>query len=72
MDNFQGRASNDVFYRFTISSPMAIAIDHCGSELYDTYLHVFNGSGQEIYSNDDDWTYQYCINPMNSFIGIGV
>lgn len=70
MNNLESRDPSDVFYRFTISTPMAITIDHCGSELYDTYLHVFNGSGEEIYWNDDDWTYQYCSNQMNSFIYI--
>jgi hypothetical protein len=44
--------------------------DHCGSGLYDTYLHVLNVSGQEIYSNDDDWEYELLRNPYNSYLYI--
>lgn len=67
-NNFQGRTSNDVFYKFTLVRAMDISIDHCGSGVYDTYLHVLNAAGQVIYSNDDDWTYQFCTNPMNSYL----
>ena len=45
-----------------------LAIDHCGSELYDTYLHVLDSTGQEIYFNDDD--YQYCPNSYHSYLFI--
>jgi len=67
-NNFQGRTSNDVFYKFTLVRAMDVSIDHCGSGVYDTYLHVLNAAGQTIYSNDDDWEYEYCANPMNSYL----
>jgi len=69
-NNYQGNTSNDVFYKFTLTHTMDVAIDHCGSGVYDTYLHVLNVSGQEIYYNDDDWEYEYCTNPMNSYLYI--
>ncbi len=70
VNNFEGQTSNDVFYKFTLASPMDIAIDHCGSAVSDTYLHVLDASGEEIYSNDDDWEYEFCVNPYNSYLYI--
>jgi len=70
VNNFEGQSSNDVFYKFTLANPMDIAIDHCGSVVSDTYLHVLNASGEEIYSNDDDWEYEFCGNPYNSYLYI--
>jgi len=67
-NNFQGQSTNDVFYKFTLSQAMEISISHCGSELYDTYLHVLNSEGNQIYENDDN--YDFCSNPYNSYIHI--
>ncbi|MBV5342329.1 hypothetical protein JZU68_01490, partial [bacterium] len=41
-NDYWGQESSDVFYKFTLTRAMDISIDHCGSELYDTYLHVLD------------------------------
>jgi RHS repeat-associated protein len=67
-NDYWGQESNDVFYKFTLTRAMNISIDHCGSEVYDTYLHVLDSLGNEIFANDDDWEYQYCSNFYNSYL----
>ena len=67
-NDYWGQPSNDVFYKFTLTRAMDISIDHCGSELFDTYLHVLDANGNEIFANDDDWEYQYCSNFYNSYL----
>ncbi|MBV5343901.1 hypothetical protein JZU68_09995, partial [bacterium] len=63
INNYSGQTSNDVFYKFTLMHEMDISIDHCGSGVYDTYLHVLDEQGDEIYNNDDDdYEYSYCAN----------
>ncbi|MDR1716872.1 MAG: FG-GAP-like repeat-containing protein, partial [Prevotella sp.] len=52
-NNYTGQPSNDVYYRFTLTSAMDITISHCGSEVNDTYVHLLNASGAKITSNDD-------------------
>lgn len=53
--NNYGNAANDVWYKFVISGVAAtsVQISLCESG-YDTYLHVLNSGGTEIYSNDDN------------------
>jgi hypothetical protein len=48
-----GRSAKDVYYKFTLTRPMAITISHCESELSDTYLHLLNALGTRIAYNDD-------------------
>jgi YD repeat-containing protein len=43
----------DVFYRFTITVPMDIIIEHCGSTVSDTYIALLSTSGG-IYTDNDD------------------
>ncbi|MDB5127441.1 MAG: pknD [Mucilaginibacter sp.] len=52
--NNYGNAANDVWYAFTIgSTASSVELSLCGSN-FDTYLHILNGVGTEIASNDDN------------------
>ncbi len=48
-----GQPSDDIFYKMTISETTLVNISLCGSN-FDTYLHLLNGAGAEIESNDDN------------------
>ena len=50
---YNGRSTNDVFYKFTLTQTMEVTISHCGSQVPDTYLHLLNASGTRIAYNDD-------------------
>lgn len=52
-NNYTGRPSNDVFYKFTINTRMKVIMKHCESELSDTYLSLLDASGKLIDYNDD-------------------
>jgi RHS repeat-associated protein len=52
-NDFTGRPTNDVFYKFTTSKKMEVTIKHCGSALSDTYVHLLDASGNVIAYNDD-------------------
>ena len=52
-NNYTGSIYNDVFYKFTITSPMDITISHCGSTLNSTYIWLLNASGTMIAYNKD-------------------
>lgn len=67
-DYYTDRPANDVCYKFTLTRTMHVAIDHCGSEVLDTYVHLLDANGNLIAQNDDDWEYEYCSNPMNSYL----
>jgi hypothetical protein len=65
-NDYSGRPSNDVFYRFTLTTEMTITISHCGSGIEDTYLHLLDASGSRIAYNDDyDGT---CSNYYHSYL----
>ena len=67
-NDYNGQETNDVFYKFTLTRTMDVAITHCGSELSDTYVHILNASGSLIDENDDDYEYSLCNNPYNSVL----
>ncbi|MDR1153838.1 MAG: FG-GAP-like repeat-containing protein, partial [Bacteroidales bacterium] len=48
----QGRSTNDVFYRMTLTRKLTVTLTHCGSSI-DTYMHLLDASGNLITSNDD-------------------
>jgi RHS repeat-associated protein len=50
--NTFGNDSDDVWYIFTVTNTTQINISLCGSN-FDTYLHLLDGGGNEIASNDD-------------------
>jgi hypothetical protein len=65
-NDYVGRSSNDVFYKFTLTVPMTVTISHCGSTLSDTYLHLLDASGNRIAYNDD--YYGQCSNYYHSYL----
>ena len=69
-NNDFGQSSKDVFYKFTLTQTMDVKISHCDSELWDTYVHLLDVNGNLIDYNDDDWEFEYCSNPMNSFLNM--
>jgi hypothetical protein len=48
-----GQPSNDVYYRFTLTTSGQVNISHCGSGM-DTYLHLLDQSGNQLAFNDDN------------------
>jgi len=69
-NNDYGQGSNDVFYKFTLTQTMDVKISHCDSEMWDTYVHILDVNGNLLNENDDDWEYEYCVNPMNSYLNM--
>merc|ERR1712038_582944 len=47
-----GHSSGDYSYEFTPQSSTSVTFDLCDSE-FDTYLRIFQGSGNEVARNDD-------------------
>ena len=52
--NQYGRSSHDVFYKFTIGTPMDVTISHCGSGIANTYIYLLNEAGNQLGYNDDN------------------
>ena len=48
-----GQPSDDIYYKFTLSSSTLVKISHCASG-FDTYMHLLNVNGGVIASNDDN------------------
>ena len=51
--NNMGQASDDIYYRFTLTVPASLSASLCGST-FDTYLHLLDASGTVLQSNDDN------------------
>ena len=69
-NNDYGQGSKDVFYKFTLTQTMDVKISLCDSEMWDTYVHILDVNGNLLNENDDDWEYEYCSNPMNSYLNM--
>ncbi len=52
--NDMGQPSDDIYYKFSISGTQTVNISTCNSALGDTYLHILNSAGTEIYYDDDN------------------
>lgn len=50
--NDMGQSSDDIYYKFTLSSNTDVNISHCSSA-FDTYMHLLDVNGNIIASNDD-------------------
>jgi hypothetical protein len=70
-NEYVGRPSNDVFYRFTLTVPMVVTIKHCGSSI-DTYMHLLDESGTLIASNDDYSGTGHCDNILHSYLNVSL
>ena len=65
------KAGKEVYYRFTITQPMGIGINTCGSAVADTYLKVFSSDRQRVlYFNDDYSGSGACSNTKSACIHI--
>ncbi|MDR1763442.1 MAG: DUF6443 domain-containing protein, partial [Dysgonamonadaceae bacterium] len=67
-NNYAGRSTNDVFYKFTLSVAMEVVINHCGSGLSDTYVHLLDGNRTLIVSVDDYSGEGKCSNTYHPYI----
>jgi hypothetical protein len=68
LQNHLGGHPNEALYKFTLTLPMEITVNHCGSTLGDTYLYLLDASGNIIDENDD---YRYegqCSNTLHSYL----
>ncbi|MDR1156484.1 MAG: FG-GAP-like repeat-containing protein, partial [Bacteroidales bacterium] len=66
---YQGRPTNDVFYKFTLTRNMKVTMTHCGSGSgLDTYMHLLDASGSLIASNDNYSGDGACSSSYHSFI----
>ena len=55
-DKFTGsynQSSEDIFYSFELQTSADLVIKTCGSQLYDTYIHLLKPDGSEYLRNDD-------------------
>ena len=66
-NDYVGRPTNDVFYSFTISTPMNVTVKHCDSSM-DTYLHLLDHTGARIAYNDDYSGPGACGNSLHSYL----
>jgi RHS repeat-associated protein len=66
-NDYTGKPSNDVFYKFTLTRAMIVSISHCGSPQWDTYIHLLDASGNRIDYNDD-CSSGGCSYSMNSYL----
>jgi hypothetical protein len=67
-NNYTERPSNDVYYKFTLTTTMEVIIKHCGSTLSDTYLHLLDASGNRIAYNDDYSGEDQCSSIYHSYL----
>ncbi|GHV25198.1 hypothetical protein FACS1894176_03110 [Bacteroidia bacterium] len=67
-NDYVGKNSNDVFYKFTLSKAMEVTISHCNSAISDTYLHLLDASGTRIAYNDDYSGEGKCSNTYHSYL----
>ncbi|WP_291528454.1 FG-GAP-like repeat-containing protein [Bacteroides sp. UBA939] len=67
-NNYTGRPTNDVYYKFTLSQKMQVIIRNCGSAVADTYLSLLNASGTLITSNDNYSLLDACGDPRQACI----
>lgn len=66
-NNYMGRSTNDVYYKFTLNRNMEVTISHCGSTVRDTYLYLLDSSGNLIMENDDP-SEAVCSNDYHSYM----
>lgn len=67
-NQYNGRSTNDVYYKFTLTRGMVMTFTHEGSSVSDTYMHILNSSGTRIAYNDDYSGEGHCTVTTNSYI----
>lgn len=54
LGNNYGQISNDIYYKFTLSSAATVKLSHCGSG-FDTYMWLLDSNGGYVTHNDDNY-----------------
>ena len=67
-NNYTGRPTNDIFYKFTIDRRMEVTMSHCGSILSDTYISLLDASGKLLAYNDDYSGTDACSTSLHSYL----
>lgn len=67
-NNYTGRPTNDIFYKFTIGRRMEVTMSHCGSTLSDTYISLLDASGKLLAYNDDYSGTDACSTSLHSYL----
>ena len=55
----EGRPTDDIFYKFTLTSSTEVTLSHCNTGIAfngreaDTYIHLLDANGNHLASNDD-------------------
>ena len=52
-NDYYAQPSEDIYYKFTLTTTQTISISNCGSEIYDSYLTLLDWQGNYYASNDD-------------------
>ncbi|MDR0699995.1 MAG: DUF6443 domain-containing protein, partial [Tannerella sp.] len=65
---YTGQTTSDVWYKFTLTKMLEVAISHCDSELSDTYLHLLDASKTLIASSDDYTGAGQCTNTRQAYL----
>lgn len=71
-NQFSGKNGNEVFYQLTLTNPMELIVDNCGSEVVDTYLRIFSADEQLLYYNDNTEDTGACTNNQHARIHVPV
>ncbi|MDR1155711.1 MAG: DUF6443 domain-containing protein, partial [Bacteroidales bacterium] len=66
-NSYEGRPTNDVFYKFTIPATTNVIISHCGSEVSDTYVSLLDSNGTYV-DHSDDLHSGGCSNGMQGYL----
>ncbi|KAA8476146.1 RHS repeat-associated protein [Arcticibacter tournemirensis] len=69
-NQFAGKLTNDVYYKFTLTDSMDITVSHCGSATPDTYMSILNAGGTVVYTNDNYTGEGKCTNTGNAVIKV--
>lgn len=62
LDDDTRRATNDIVYSFTLAQPSLVTVFHCHSDVWDSYLSIFNANRKLVKENDDNGYQFSCAN----------
>ena len=68
-NEYNGRPTNDIFYKFTLTTALTVTIKHCGS-FGDTYLSLLNSEGTLIAYNDNYSGPGSCSNTSQAYLSL--
>lgn len=52
-NDYVGKPSDDIYYKFTLNSTQTVTISNCNSEISDSYFTILDANGNYYDSNDD-------------------